>query len=329
MKDIEELFLSAIEENSMFKPSERVVLGVSGGPDSVCLLNLFHKYNSRLKLNIISAHFNHSLRKEASDEEKFVRDVCANLGVRFVSEKKKVKDYFDGDSLEQTARRLRYDFFLSVCRRHKAKKLVLAHHLDDLVETVLLRIIRGSGLLGLRAIMPVSKFNKILVLRPLLAISKKDIINWLKRERVGYVIDKSNFDETFLRNNIRKNLLPLLEKLNPNVKEAIANLSATAGLDYDFLYSLAYKEYEQALISLRGRSAKLDLARLDKMHKALFFMILRISASQVKGNLRRLELKHLENVYALAKNNHKTGGIDLPDLRIEKTPEFLEIKFSL
>ena len=215
---------------------------------------------------------------------------------------------------------------MSVCRRHKAKKLVLAHHLDDLAETVLLRIVRGAGLLGLRGIMPVYKFNKILILRPLLDIPKADIVNWLRKEKIDYVVDQSNFDEAFLRNNIRKNLVPLLEKLNPNIKEAIANLAKTAGLDYGFIYSAAYKEYDRCLISLRAKTARLDLNRLNKLHKALFFMVLRIASEQMKGNLRRLELKHLEDVYVLAKKTSQSGGIDLPGVRIEKSPGVLEIK---
>ncbi len=323
--DIEKIFLDNIKSNNLLNPHERIVLGISGGPDSICLLHLFIKYKDILKVNIIVAHFNHLLRDEADSEEEFVKELAQSNGLTFISEKKDVKKHFKGDSLEQTARHLRFDFFLKVCRKYKVKKIFLAHHLDDLVETVLIRFVRGTGLMGLRGILPVSKYNKMSLIRPLLGIEKKAILSWLKTNKVKYMVDLSNFDEVFLRNNIRLNLLPLFEKLNPSFKDNVSNLSQTISYDYDFLYSLALEKFEKVLLSHRGKYIKLDIRKLDKLHISLFFMVIRIAIDKLKGNLRRIELKHLKDIYSLANQGRVGSSIDLPFLKVRKDKDFLEL----
>jgi len=203
-----EKFKTFIEENNLVKEKEKLILGISGGPDSVFLLIMFSKFKELRKIELITVHFNHALRKSADREEEFVRNLSENLNIKFVSEKKEVKKLYKGDSLEQTARNLRYDFFLKVARRYKIKKLALAHHKDDLVETVLLRIFRGTGLLGLRAMLPLSKYKNLTVIRPLLSLEKGEILDFLHKNKIPYMIDKSNFEEKFLRNKIRLEILP-------------------------------------------------------------------------------------------------------------------------
>ena len=227
MKNIEKIFLASIEDNFMLKPSERVILGISGGPDSVCLLHLFYKYNSRLKLKILAAHFNHGLRKEADSDEEFVRCLCTSYKVKFVSAKKDVNNFFRGDSLEQTARRLRFDFFLQCSRYYKIRKIAIAHTRDDVIETLLMRIIRGTALRGMRAIMPKNMYKGMYIIRPLIEVDKGEVLKWLKDNNYSYVIDKTNFEDKFLRNKIRHKLIDELRKLNPNVENSLFNLSKT------------------------------------------------------------------------------------------------------
>jgi tRNA(Ile)-lysidine synthase len=148
-KMIEKTFKDTIEKYGLLKKKDKLLLGISGGPDSVCMFYQFLQIKKEYKLSLVCAHFNHGLREESEEEEKFVKNICNDFSVKFISEKKNVKEFFKGDSLEQTARNLRYDFFLKCSRQTKIKKLALAHNKDDLVETILMRLIRGAGLRGL------------------------------------------------------------------------------------------------------------------------------------------------------------------------------------
>src|SRR3989338_5392638 len=132
---IEETFSKTIKKYDLLKKKDRLLLGVSGGPDSVCMLYQFLAIQKDYRLKLLCAHFNHGLRKEADQEEAFMEKLCRDLQIKFVSEKNDVKRFFQGDSLEQTARNLRFDFFLKISRQNKIKKLALAHHKDDLAET--------------------------------------------------------------------------------------------------------------------------------------------------------------------------------------------------
>ncbi len=308
------------------KSGEKLVIGVSGGPDSLCLLHLLLAYRRIQKLTIVAAHFNHALRPEADAEEKFVKDICAREDVCFTSHKKQVQECYRGDSLEQAARKLRFDFLFTVCRRHKAKKIVLAHHRDDLVETVLLRIIRGTGLLGLRGILPKNKFRTITVFRPLLGIEKKEILEWLGAYKIAYMTDLSNFDENFLRNKIRLKMLPQLLELNPNIKENIANLAYTVGRDYEFLVGCAERNFNTAVIREHHDRLILDIAALRKLDGALRFLTLRLALERIRGNLRRIELRHIRRIEDFIFDDSAFGEIDLPAVKVKKDNQYLELK---
>jgi len=128
---MEEIFKNTLKKYGLLKKKDKVILGISGGPDSIAMLYQFLNIHKEYKLQLVCAHFNHSLRVEADIEEKFISKICAKLGVKFISEKKDVKSFFKGDSLEQTARNLRLDFFMKISRQTKIKKIALAHHKDD------------------------------------------------------------------------------------------------------------------------------------------------------------------------------------------------------
>ena len=186
---IEEIFRQTIRNYGLLKKRDNVILGVSGGPDSVCMLKLFSLIKKEWRLNIVCAHFNHGLRDEADGDEEFVRDICSREKIKFISQKKNVKSFYRGNSLEQTARDARMNFFSETCRRYKIKKIAVAHNRDDAVETVLMRVIRGASLKGLRGIMPKTKFTDFTVIRPLILISKEDILCWLGSNNKPFRVD--------------------------------------------------------------------------------------------------------------------------------------------
>ena len=138
------IFIESIRRNKLIQKKDKLMLAVSGGPDSICMLHLFYSLRDEFKLNLTCVHFNHCLREESDSDAEFVKKLCQELGVKFVSAKKNVYKFFKGDSQEQTARILRFDFFLNCSRSLKIKKIAIAHNKNDVVETVLMRILRGK-----------------------------------------------------------------------------------------------------------------------------------------------------------------------------------------
>ncbi len=322
---LEEKFITAVKKYRMLKSRDYLMVGVSGGPDSVALLHLLFSIKDTYKLRIVCLHFNHSLRKESDTDERFVAEVCRKLGVPFISDKKEVGKFFRGDSLEQTARQLRFDFFCSCSRRLKTKNLALAHNQDDVVETVLMRIIRGTALRGLRAIMPISTYRGLKIIRPLIGCRKEEILSWLRDKRISYRIDKTNFEDRFFRNRIRMELIPFLEKFNPNVVNAIFNLARASAIDYDFLYRLSREEFVH-LKKGGGKIVKLNMKGLKDLDLSLFIGVIQCAIEEVKGNLRRIEMRHFEEVVDLIHNRRNDSVVHLPDIAVEKQGDHLVIK---
>lgn len=310
-----EQVLKTIKRYNLLKKKEKVILTVSGGPDSVAMLFLFLKIKEIFNLKLVCAHFNHGLRKEADEDEKFVKDLCSSLNIKFVSEKKNVKEFFKGDSLEQTARNLRYDFFLKIANSLKIKKISLAHTKDDVIETVLMRIIRGTGIQGLRGILPLTKIKGKIFIRPLIEIEKKRILDWLEKEKISYRIDTTNFEDKFFRNKIRLNILPLLEKLNPNIKNTLFNLARISSWNYDFVTQIAQRELSKVKKEEGRNFLVIDLEKIKDLHPFLLLQILRLAIEEVKGDTRRLDWRHFESI--LEAFQKRGDYLDLPGIIVE------------
>lgn len=323
---VEQIFRKTIQKYGLIEKKDRIILGVSGGPDSLFMLYQFHALCKEYKLQLVCAHFNHSLRPEADKEEEFVKGLCKDLGLRYFSEKREVNKLFNGDSLEQTARNLRFDFFLKCSRHFKIKKLALAHHKDDLVETVLMRLIRGAGLKGLRGFLPKSKFANLTVVRPLIELEKKEIVDWLDSRKIIYCIDKSNLEEKFMRNRIRLKLLPLLKEFNPNITDNIYDLSRNLSLDYDFIYKFSHVIFGTLKKGETAKTIRLDLEGLKKLHPAILNNVIRIAIEELKGTTRRIESKHLDEITDLILRRPAESVVDLPLLAVKKQAQTLIIQ---
>ncbi|MFC1514425.1 tRNA lysidine(34) synthetase TilS [Candidatus Omnitrophota bacterium] len=315
-----------IADNRLLQAREKVILAVSGGPDSIFLFNLFLELRQSQKIDLVVAHLNHGLREEAGAEEEFVASLCRDNAVRFVSQSKDVRRLCKGDSLEQTARNLRYDFFLATARRLKIKKVILAHHKDDLIETVLLRILRGTGLLGLRGMLPLSKYKKVVLIRPLLFLEKYEILTFLKNRNLTFMLDKSNLEDVFLRNKIRHDLAPSLARMSPTYKNSIYNLAKTISWDYDYIFQKAHAAFERSLIRQTDTLVEINTAKVLSLHRALAYNLLRICIERAKGSLRRVESKHLEQLFELLHSLPVGSVIDLPGLKVSKKEHSLAFR---
>ena len=214
-----------------------VLLAVSGGKDSMTMLDLFNYFKYELKLNLVVCHFNHSLRDDADRDEKFVKTQCEKYGLKFYSKKEDVLLYSNENKLstEEGARFLRYKFFDEVKRIENLEYIATAHNKNDLAETVIMRILRGTGINGLIGI----QSERGDLIRPILNFSRDEIEKYIEENNIPFVEDKTNFEELYLRNKIRLNLFPIIKnEYNPRILDAISRLSNIA-----FDYSTISREY--------------------------------------------------------------------------------------
>ncbi|MCX5697493.1 MAG: tRNA lysidine(34) synthetase TilS [Candidatus Omnitrophica bacterium] len=292
-----------IKNQGLLDKNDTVLIGVSGGPDSVALLYILNilKEEYRLKLHI--AHLDHALRPASSRDKEFVISLAKKFNIPVTAARVKLPK---GGSLEEVARQARIDFFLKVAKKIKAKKLALGHNRDDQAETVLMRILRGTGLYGLAGILPKRKIFGLTVIRPLIATPRKKIELFLKTKRIKTRLDETNLRNIYFRNKIRNTLLPLLEKnYNKNIKEALCNIAESAGFDYDYLNAVALQRQEQF-------GQKLKIKELIALHPAIRRLILRLRIASFAGDTRRLTFKHIREIEDLLYCRPANSIVDLP-----------------
>ncbi len=222
-KKTEEKFITACGE--LIKPGDRILVGLSGGPDSVILLSLLEKFKRNLKVEFGAAHVNHSLRGDDSDgDEQFCKEFSEKLDIPFFSINADVKGYAEKTkmSLEEAGREIRYEFFSTIAEQNGFTKIATAHNLDDNTETILLNLAKGTGMTGLMGI-PRKRGN---IIRPLLMISKEEIMKWLEENAVAFRIDHSNQSNEYQRNVIRNKIISVLkDEVNPKLSDAVYRMS--------------------------------------------------------------------------------------------------------
>jgi tRNA(Ile)-lysidine synthase len=300
--EIEKRVASDISKYSLIRPKEKVLVGVSGGPDSVCLLYLLKRLNFCLHI----AHLDHMLRGDSADDCRFVKGLAKRLNIPITCARINVKQKARGYSLEEAARNARIDFLLKTAAKVKAKKIALGHNLDDQAETVLMRIIRGTGLSGLSGILFKRRIRNIDIIRPLLGVKRAAIESYLKAGGIRFRTDKTNTDEAFLRNKVRHKLLPNLEKeYNKNIKELLSNLAQNAGGDYDFISASVSKLYR-----IKGERLRLD--RLCTLPLPALRMKLREAIAFIQKDTRRITFKHIRELEDLVFNRPQGSVVDLP-----------------
>lgn len=299
-----------IHKYSMLAGGETVLIGLSGGPDSVCLLHVLHALKSKLSLTLHAVYVDHGLRPgETAGEIEFCEKICNGLSIPFFTKTIDVKNYAaqNGMNKQEAARELRYRAFEETAHETKAQKIALGHTADDQAETLLMRLLRGSGRTGLAGIPPVRKF----IVRPLIETERDAIEGFLHAKNIGSIVDSSNLKDAYVRNKIRLSLMPLIKGFNPDI---IRTLSKTAAIlsEEDKYFELIVTKTLMKLISRKtDNRIELFLAPLEGMDKVILRRVLRRAIDATKS-LRGISFIHIEDIVQLIKLGNPGDRIYLP-----------------
>lgn len=304
-----------IEKYNMLRKGDRVVVGVSGGPDSVTLLYILKFLKDKMNLDLYIAHLDHMFRKgESRRDALFVRNLAKRLkvpvtiGREDVPREAKLKKI----SAEEAARFARYIFLLKVAKEVGAKRIAVGHTKDDQAETVLMRLIRGAGLSGLNGIPPTRKLDGCMIVRPLIEIWRSELEEFLQENNIATRRDSSNLKLIYLRNKIRHKLIPMLKKYNPNIKQILANTAGNLTVDYQFLRDESRKALEKCKIKNVKLKIIFNLKKFLKYHRAVQQMMVRLAIEKIKQDTRRLTYQHWRELEDLIDNRHDGSIVDLP-----------------
>ncbi len=309
---LENLALRTIRRFGMLEPGDGVVAAVSGGADSVALLLCLQRLAPRFKLALSAAHLNHRLRGAESDaDEQFVRELCARLGIDLAIESADVGKAAAAarQNLEETARRARYEFLRRVARQAGARRIAVGHTLNDQAETVLFRLLRGSGAAGLAAIHPVVDGT---IIRPLLETSRAEVRRYLEALEISCREDSTNRDLSLRRNRLRHEWIPELEKqFNPRLARTLAREAELARETSDFLASICDDAYGRIKKAAAG-GVLLPAAEVAKMHPLLQKLVLRRALRDVCGTLRGICACHTDSLISLCRSGRGGRRVELP-----------------
>lgn len=305
---ISDKFQATIKKYNLIAKNDRIVVGVSGGPDSVALIYLLHNLSREFKISLHIAHLDHMIRKDSFKDSEFVNNLAVKLkipvSISWINIKEIVK--VKKGSLEEISRNARLGFLLKAARDFKATKIALGHNLDDQAETVLMRVIRGSGLYGLSGILPKRVIHGCQVIRPLVEIRRKEIEAFLKKRKIIPCRDLSNSQDIYFRNKIRNQLLVLLEKeYNRNIKEILSNMAENVGYDYEYLIRVAKRKMSYL-------KRKVILNKFMRLHPSIQRLVLRLNIAEIKGDTRRITFQHIRELEDLLLNRPVDSVVDLP-----------------
>ena len=306
---------TTVKKHAMLQKRDKILVGLSGGADSVVLLEVLLMLKNEYSLDIHIAHLDHKFRgEESAEDRRFCESlakkrkldiICEEIDVPRISKEK-------GISSEEAARFERYDFFRRVCRKKNIKKVAVAHTKDDQAETVLMRLVRGSGMAGLGGMFPIRDMEGITVIRPLIEISRPQIEDFIKENGLQFRHDSSNDEIVFTRNRTRRELIPYLEKnFNPNIKEVLVNMAENLRSENEFLEKFAKRKFKSTS-KIKGGEITIDIKKLKKQPEAIRKRVLRSTLECLKGNLRTFTYQHWKEMEELIDKRPGNSIVDLP-----------------
>lgn len=300
---MQDLVTNTIIERQLLEPGDHVLIAVSGGPDSVALLHWLYQNQKGLQLKLACAHVNHGFRGQESDEdEAFVAELCRNWNIPYYPRKANLNDVVaaGGVNLQAIARDYRYQFLIETADHIGANRIALAHHRDDQVETILMRLLRGTGTTGLIG-MPYQRqlSDQVIAIRPFLDVSKEEILNYLKLRDLSSRIDSSNLKTDYMRNRVRLQLLPELLHYNPNLSSSILSLARMIEEDEDELLTQAKTQFLQITEFQSKDEIRLSLSAFHAIPLSLQRRVIKLICNYLIQNEEEVPFLHIEALRSL------------------------------
>lgn len=287
-----------IKDNSMLKKGDKIIVAVSGGPDSMCLLDILNNLKQIFGIDIYVAHVNHCLRgKESDGDEYYVKCFCESLNIPFFCRRVNIEDYAEKKNMscETAGREVRYEFFRELMNKLGAQKIALAHNANDQAETILMRIMRGTGIEGLRGILPV---RDGIFIRPILEATRLEIENYCIEKNLNPRIDQTNLQNIYNRNKVRLELIPYIQSnFNKDIVSVLNRLSVLISKDNEFLEEFSEKRYKELCMTKENCIIITKIAFYEK--DAIITRIIRKAILELIGNLNNIESVHVYDIISL------------------------------
>lgn len=299
---LKEEVLKTIETYNLIEKNDKIVIGVSGGPDSICLLHVLYGLKEKLEIEIVVAHVNHMLRDVADLETEYVQNFCKKLGIQCYVKKADILEISKTQKkgTEEVGRQVRYDFFDEVAKKTNSNKIATAHNSNDRAETVILNILRGSGLSGLKGIEPI-RDNKYI--RPLINTDRQDIENYCNDNKLEPKYDKTNNENIYTRNKVRNTVIPYIKKeFNPNIIKTINRLSSLATEENEYLQAITKQEFKNLLIE-KTENIILDLHKFNSLNLVIKRRLILYTINEVLHTTNGIEKVNIDDIIKLCKNN--------------------------
>lgn len=303
----------SLRDACLIDPALPIIVGVSGGPDSLCLLHAL----KQLGYTAIVAHLNHGIRPEAVDEAEFVREVAGELGFKHCAEIKDTVSFAENQSLaiEEAARRLRYAFLFHVAEEENAQAVAVGHNANDQVETVLMHILRGAGLSGLRGmqarvVLP-SWHTRIPLVRPLLRVWRSEVMAYCNEHHLQPRFDRSNLDTTYFRNRLRHELVPTLESYNPRIQQLIWRMANTLQTDFEIVEKVIDEVWETCVEEVGRGYVRVGRGSFLQQPVGIQRGLSRRAMAILRPGLRDIDFESVDRVLAFVRQPPETHQSDL------------------
>ena len=300
---LKEQVLKTIKKYNLINQNDKIICGVSGGPDSICMLDILKDLKKELNFEIIVCHVNHLIREEAISDEKYVENYCKENEIKCYIKRIDVKNYANNNKqgTEEAGRTVRYEFFEEILKKEKANKIAIAHNKNDKVETIIMNILRGSGVSGLKGIEP-ERNNKYI--RPLIETQRSEIEKYCEENGLNPRIDKTNFINDCTRNKIRNIVLPYIkEEFNPNIIKTICRLSDVIKEEDEYLEQISIEVFNKIKIKEEKGKIVLNLKEFNKQNIVIKKRIIIYAIEKAVGNVQNIEKVNIDDIIKLCEKN--------------------------
>ena len=299
-----EKVIKTIKKYNLIENGDKIILAVSGGPDSISMLDILYKIqqNKNINFEIIVAHVNHMIREEAMEDAMYVKEFCKKRNIEFYLKSIDVKKVANNNKIgtEEAGRKERYKFFNELAKKTNANKIAIAHNKNDNAETVFMHILRGTGINGLKGIEP----KRGMYIRPLIECERKEIEKYCEENNLEPRIDKTNFENVYTRNKVRNIVIPYVQKeFNQNIIETIDRLSKLVTEEEEYMEKQVENAYKNLLILETKKEIQLDLKKFNMQERVIKSRLILYTITRIFGSSEGIEKVHIDDIIKLCGNN--------------------------